>query len=669
MQKEILIQARIILICGLIFVAELVSAETNDCASDPATTQKKITHILRSLSCSQAKSLGDCEKAAGVDPLAVAETAGAAAILKTAQRYRSLNIAACKFSMNTDKPPLWFLNLAEMFFEAPVYAASSQACQRTYADNLLKLSSSTAAQEAAAAIQRQTEEISTQKQRITELREASEKSKNTALKFKTIEMDYFSTDNALKESSNQIQENRTKVADLREELARTSKTSQRYSFLEGQIKELTQKYSVLLQKLSERKRAVPPSESMRAILQKASEEKSKAATELSSLEKKLGGNLDSHLLVLEAQEARLKELKTAEAAYRNVVQNHKIGNPAKLEQSKEAVRSVGAMSDKHALSIRHVESLLNIAEQNELIASQRVAQGMASANIVARATASRAMTTLTSRAFLETGIKIIGGVVAAAGSLAAAAAEVVLYTSEPSDDACFDDAPTRNKIARMTYFEKAKDCKPTAEIRDLNEFRKILELDSKGQMEYFKNRYFCEWLDDVYQVHSPKISEVTCSAGGVSYSTENGQHIRASWNDHGGLSRYDSYGDSQSTQDHMYSIYFEDGTPKTLGFTNVKQQYATKRNFGARGFNKENQYQLQYKGDRSLASIYQELTNVYRTSFSLQALTLTEIKSCCRADVPRVEDETCYKKYGLKTNNMPTTTPKMKEPSTAKQIR
>ncbi|MBN8537619.1 MAG: hypothetical protein J0M15_11245 [Deltaproteobacteria bacterium] len=42
---------------------------------------------------------------------------------------------------------------------------------------------------------------------------------------------------------------------------------------------------------------------------------------------------------------------------------------------------------------------------------------------------------------------------------------------------------------------------------------------------------------------------------------------------------------------------------------------------------------------------------------------------CCRTDVPRVEDETCNKKYGLKTNNMPTTTPNMREPCTAKQIR
>ncbi len=119
----------------------------------------------------------------------------------------------------------------------------------------------------------------------------------------------------------------------------------------------------------------------------------------------------------------------------------------------------------------------------------------------------------------------------------------------------------------------------------------------------------------------------------------------------------------------MYLIYFEDGSPKNIGFLNVKQQYTAKRNFEARGFKKESQYQFQYEGNAGNEKIYQELTNVYRTSFRLQALTLTEIKSCCRTDVPRVEDETCYKKYGLKTGKLPRITPNMKELGTAKQIR
>ncbi|OYZ22912.1 MAG: hypothetical protein B7Y39_07100 [Bdellovibrio sp. 28-41-41] len=653
MREKIITKIKKICIFVSIFLYSTHSVGSSECSKDPGVTQKKMTHILRSLACSQAKTTQDCENAAGLEKYAASGLAGSAVVLETARRYRTPNIAACRFSQNFDeKSPFFFLEVVRSLFAADTANASLQNCQIMHADSLVNINAAGALKDARAAIDMQTKQISEQRTRITELQDATKSSESAANRFKTIEAEYYASDTYLKDYSEQIQKNRTLLNTKKTELANSAKGTSKYSYLEKEIAELTAKNRELTGKLTERKSRFPPSEEMRARLHAASVERSNASGALSNLEKKYGGNLASHLSVLGTQQAKLQELTKAKDAYRSLSSSGRIlGNPKGASAAVEKIKSVGVMTEAQAKGIAHIEFLLDGAERTGLQAAQKAAVGMHAAAASARAAASKAMSAVGMRSVARVGTKVISGVVMAAGSAVAMAAEAALYTAEPTDDACFDDGPQRRQIVNMTSFSKANGCKAAVAIYDLKAFKGILDLPSDEQLAYFDNEYFCKWLNDVYEVHSPKFSNVKCNARGVSYKTSNGQNINVGWNENGEVARYDSYGDSQSYEDQMYSIYFDKGAPQQIGFINLNLQYSTPRSFSGKGFEKEKQYVFDYNDNKKLASNYRDITTSYKTSYGLQLLGMTEIKSCCGNETPRVEDETCYKKYGLKADS------------------
>ncbi|GEM_PF-4895289 len=641
MQKKIL---RIAYISALFIAQPSLAAYETQCGKDPATAQKKMTHILRSLACSQAKSIGDCEKAAGLAPaaVAVAGTAGATAMVKAAQKFRPSNIAGCKFGYAPYTPQIPFLNL---FRSEPAHA-NLKSCQLMQVETNLTSSTRQALMEADGQIARQTAEIAKQTKTIEALSEATSNAEKAARELKAAEAAYYATDIQMKDLADSIEKARIDIKNNTAAMEAMDPNSSKYKYMKQETDALRAKRADLMQKLSARKTVVGMPETHRARLQAASQAKAQAESALKTAEKSMG-TLSSQENLLQNQKNRLADLTKAKEGYTKALKPgaRTLGSPTATANAVEAVKAVGAISEDHAKNLRHLDFLLDTAERQGILNAQRMATSTA-----ARESARAAMAALGKKAVGRVGLKVIGGVVLAATGPIAMAAEVGielgLLGAEPTDAHCLDDSMDRYEMRHLTSFTQKNKCKATPVITNVAEFRKILDLPADEQLRYFNNDVFCKWLDNVYNVHAPKMN-VTCQANGARYEAPGGKFVQIKTDENGALKQYDSYGSGTENEDFMHSIYFaKNGSPEYLGIFTTHRQYLMEKSFDANAF--KNNFQQKYNFNKPSQGAVGLQYEDMKLSFANQMLAIAEIKSCCNPQSPSVEDATCYSRYGIK---------------------
>lgn len=642
MQKKIL---KFAYIYSMLMVQTSFAAYETQCGKDPATAQKKMTHILRSLACSQAKSLQDCEKAAGLAPTAVvAGTAGATAMVKAAEKFRPSNIAGCKFGYVPYTPQIPILNL---FRSEPVFA-NLKACQVQLMNVETHLASTTrqAVMEADGQIARQAAEIAKQAKNVEALSEVTNNLEKASRELKAAEAAYYATDVQMKDLADSIEKARIDIKNNTAAMEAMDPNSSKYKYVKQETDALRAKRSELMQKLASRKTAVGMPETHRARLQAASQAKSQADSALKAAEKTMG-TLQSQENLLQTQKNKLADLNKAKAAYSKslVPGTRTLASPTSTATAVDAIKSIGAISEDHAKSIRHLDFLLANAEREGIMTAQRMATSTA-----ARESARAAMTALSKKAATKVGLKVIGGVVlAATGPLAMAAEvgiELGLLGAEPTDEHCFDDSMDRLAMKHLTRFTQKNKCQATPVITNVVEFRKILDLPADEQLRYFNNDVFCKWLDSVYSVHAPKMN-VTCQTNGARYQAPGGKFVQFKTDETGIIKQYDSYGSGTEKEDFMHSIYFSaNGKPDTLGIFATHRQYLMEKSFDANAF--KSNFQQKHNYDKPSQGTVGLRYEDMKLSFANQMLSIAEINSCCNPRSPAVEDVTCYSRFGIK---------------------
>jgi hypothetical protein len=626
---------------------------TTDCAKNPAATQKKMTHILRSLGCSQVKNLNDCEMVAGLMPQAIgAAIKGASKMSQTAKKYRPENIAACEFVwLFNPEDSFAKLSIAWMLFGSTTGNAAGLpgklSCQAAHADGLLRSTSGAAAKDAKEMTAKQQGEVAKQSQNVKNLEAAREKYDNAVAALNNAEKQSFALDDQLKDASDKLEQVKEEIASRTKEMESMAKDSFKYQSYQKEVDRLTKERSnlkMLVEQGKSRIRNQIP-DNLLKTLNEASKAKAAAYAELSALEKNLGGNLQYQKDLLDVQQANLKQYKEAGTQYEKAM---RAGATTKegVQASLDAVKSVGAVNEAHAKSLANIQYLLDAAERSEVMAVQRA--GISAASRLATAKAAAA---LGARAVGRAGVKILSGVATAAGSSVAMAADLATTAgnSNVGDEACLMSGVGREKLLKLTSFSAENHCKAEPSIKDPGEFRSILASSGADQMAYFNNAEFCTWLNDVYKVHAPKI-KATCTTDGASYTTDTGKHIQVSWNPDGSIKRVNSYGDGNETDDAMYSVFMKNNQVDSIGMVLSYKQSSMERSFKSPAFDDKAQKQFKLPvSEQQVGAKYKQKTDSLNTSFHLQALSIAEIKSCCQPGDPAVEDSTCSSRYGIQS--------------------
>lgn len=640
MQNSFLILSILILLSNF----QAHSAETS-CGKDPAATQKKMTHILRSIACSQAKSMKDCEAAAGLaSNTTPAGMAGAALMGKVSEKFRPANLAGCAFANFEIRNSVnAFLNV----IKAESAFAGVQQCHLALPEYHLNLTTNGALRDVEARIAHQKAEIAKQAKAVQDYADAAESADKAVKEFKVAERAYFATDPELKRISENLDAVREQIRLKNAEMATMAQNSSKYATFQREVAALNAQRSALIGKLSERKALVPYTEPIRAELSRTSGVKGAAEAKLKSIQKALG-DFSAHEKLLQTQNEKLADLYRVRTEYQTALRSGKITSLEGGRNVLDRVARAGAVSEDHAKSLAHIDFMLDHAERESIIGSQRVASSSA-----LRAASQRAMDALGRRAAGRIGIKVIGGVIlAATGPLAMAAEvgiEIGLLGAEPSDAHCLDDSHDKLMMAHLTQFTQKNKCKSTPIVSDINEFRKIFDLPADEQLRFFNNPEFCKWVESVFDVHSPKMN-ATCQPNGANIEILGGKKIQYTLGENGYIKQFNSYGVGQEPDDFMYSVYFdENGAPKNLGVFATDRQYLMERSFDANAFKLNFQRQYPFYSASSKVGMNENQYQSMKLGYNLQTLAITEIKSCCNPlKEPTVEDSTCYSRYGIK---------------------
>jgi hypothetical protein len=634
---------------------------STDCAKNPGVTQKKMTHILRSLACSQAKNFKDCEEVAGLTAAqktaiaagGAAATAGGVYMAKTAAKYRSENIALCQFAgLGSPEEIFSKRNVAWMLLsgaELEAFAAGSKVtCQTQHADGLLRSSSSNAAKDANAQVTKQSGEIAKQSQNVKDLEAGVKNAAQASAEYDKALNEFYSTDSRMKDTNEALEKVRAEISAKTAEMGSMAKDSPKYRAYQQDMDRLIEKRTQLKTTLENLKRSMMPhaDPALTQRIQAASKAKQNADAEVKKLETKLGGNLDTQKALLEKQQENLKQYKAAGAEYERVSRQHSTGlSRQRVQASLDAVKEVGAVSEEHAKNLAHIQYLLDAAERNELMAVQRA--GVSAATRMATA---KAAAMLGAKTVGRAGLKVLSGVAAAAGSTVVFAGELYMGPDADADKACLMTRPGSDLLLKLTSFAGDNNCKPRTSIKDTGEFRKILTTSGPEQMKYFNNPDFCQWLNDVYQVHAPKI-KATCTSSGATYTTDAGQHVQVAWNASGGIERFDAFGDSGMSEDQMHSVFIKDGKVDSVGMVLSHKQSKMEQSFKSPAFDSKSQHIFKYPAnEQQVGAMYKQKTESAYLGYHLATLSLAEIKSCCHPGDPAVESSTCSSRYGIRSN-------------------
>lgn len=635
---------------------------STDCAKNPGVTQKKMTHILRSLACSQAKNFKDCEEVAGLTPAqktvivagGAAATAGGVYMAKTAAKYRSENIALCQFAgLGSPEEIFSKRNVAWMLLsgaELEAFAAGGKVtCQTQHADGLLRSSSSTAAKDAGALAAKQSSEIAKQSQNVKELEAAQANAAEKSAENEKVLNEFYATDTKMQDVNEAYEKVRGEIRTKTAEMESMAKDSPKYRAYQQDIARLEEKRIQLKNNQINLKKELrlrsPPELTQRMHL--ASLAKQSADAEVKKLEMKLGGNLEAQKALLESQQANLKQYKAAGAEYERVARIHPTAlSRDGVQASLDAVKGVGAISEEHAKNLAHIQYLLDAAEKNELMAVQRA--GVSTATRMATA---KAAAMLGAKTVGRVGVKVLSGVAAAAGSQVVFAGELLMGPDADADKVCLMTRPGGDLLLKLTSFAGDNNCKPRTSIKDTGEFRRILTTSGPEQMKYFNNPDFCQWLNGVYQVHAPKIKAV-CTSNGATYTTDAGQHVQVAWNEKGAIERFDTFGDSGMAEDQMHSVFIKDDKVDSIGMVLSYKQAKMEQSFKSSAFDSKAQKLFKYPVDeKQVGAKYKHKTESAYLGYHLATLSLAEIKSCCNPGDPAVESSTCSSRYGIRSGN------------------